>query len=136
MLAAPGKYAFGTKIYLDGLGIGEVSDRGGAIVPAGQRGYAHDRIDIWMGHGDEGLQRALFWGKRKVYGYVVDSGNAPTLNFESIPSPTWASSNLSKETKQEKVVKNTIFDLALQKDASGENVTKLQNILLELEYLS
>jgi len=53
MLAAPGKYSFGTKIYLEGLGIGEVADRGGAIVKAGERGYEHDRIDVWMGYGDE-----------------------------------------------------------------------------------
>jgi 3D (Asp-Asp-Asp) domain-containing protein len=37
MLAAPGKYGFGTKIYLEGLGVGEVTDRGGAIVAAGKR---------------------------------------------------------------------------------------------------
>jgi 3D (Asp-Asp-Asp) domain-containing protein len=32
MLAAPKKYAFGTKIHLEGLGVGMVDDRGGAIV--------------------------------------------------------------------------------------------------------
>ena len=66
MIAAPKNYAFGTKVYIEGLGVGSVEDRGGAIVPAGSRGYEHDRVDIWMGKGEEGLARALAWGKRKV----------------------------------------------------------------------
>ncbi len=49
MIAAPKSYAFGTKVYIEGLGVGSVEDRGGAIVPAGFRGYEHDRVDIWMG---------------------------------------------------------------------------------------
>lgn len=53
MLAAPKTYTFGTKIYLDGLGIGTVDDRGGAIVSSGSRGYDADRLDIWMGRGEE-----------------------------------------------------------------------------------
>jgi 3D (Asp-Asp-Asp) domain-containing protein len=32
MLAAPKDYAFGTRIYIEGLGVGSVEDRGGAIV--------------------------------------------------------------------------------------------------------
>lgn len=52
MLAAPKGYDFGTKIWIEGFGVGSVEDRGGAIVPAGQRGYQHDRIDIWMGYGE------------------------------------------------------------------------------------
>ena len=49
MLAAPASYAFGTVVYFPALGVGEVADRGGAIVEAGERGHAYDRIDIWMG---------------------------------------------------------------------------------------
>jgi 3D (Asp-Asp-Asp) domain-containing protein len=66
MLAAPKHYEFGTVIHLEGLGTGTVDDRGGAIVKAGERGYEHDRIDVWMGYGDEGLRKALAWGKRKI----------------------------------------------------------------------
>lgn len=95
MLAAPKKYAFGTKIYLEGLGIGEVSDRGGAIVPAGQRGYSYDRIDIWMGYGDEGLKRALYWGKRKVKGSIVSANSEVNLKYDTIPAPNWATRGLS-----------------------------------------
>ena len=71
MLAAPKKYAFGTKIWLKGLGLGTVQDRGGAIVEAGKRGHAHDRVDVWMGEGEIGLRRALTWGIRTVEGEVV-----------------------------------------------------------------
>ncbi len=49
MLAGPKTYAFGTKVYLEGLGVGTVDDRGGAIVSSGSRGYTSDRLDIWMG---------------------------------------------------------------------------------------
>lgn len=53
MLAGPKTYAFGTKVYLEGLGVGTVDDRGGAIVSSGSRGYDADRLDIWMGQGEE-----------------------------------------------------------------------------------
>ena len=49
MIAAPRTYAFGTKIELEELGVVSVHDRGGAI--SANNGY--DRIDIWMGYGDE-----------------------------------------------------------------------------------
>lgn len=73
MLAAPKTYTFGTKIYLEGLGIGTVDDRGGAIVSSGSRGYNADRLDVWMGQGEEGLRRALSWGKRTVSGEIIAS---------------------------------------------------------------
>lgn len=77
MLAAPKTYAFGTQIYFPDFGIGTVDDRGGAIVSAGSRGYDADRIDIWMGEGEEGLKRALTWGKRTVFGQVIAPGSLP-----------------------------------------------------------
>lgn len=140
MLAAPAKYSFGTKIYLDGLGIGSVEDRGGAIVPAGERGYGHDRIDVWMGYGDEWLQRALFWGKRKVMGYVVDSGNTPTINYTDIPTSVsltpWSSSNSYSLAQESKKIKldETIFSTPLNKESTGADVKRLQEILFELSY--
>lgn len=73
MLAAPKHYDFGTSIHLEGLGTGTVDDRGGAIVKAGERGQEFDRIDVWMGQGEEGLRRALSWGKRTVKGRVSRS---------------------------------------------------------------
>lgn len=66
MIAAPKSYAFGTKLDIPGIGVSTVHDRGGAIVDAGLRSNVYDRLDIWMGYGDKGLQRALQWGKRDV----------------------------------------------------------------------
>ncbi len=67
MISAPSKYDFGTKIFIPGLGVGTVHDRGGAIYAA--KGY--DRLDIWMGYGDEGRKRALQWGRQIVDGKIV-----------------------------------------------------------------
>jgi len=66
MVAAPKSYPFGTKLYIPGIGIVAVHDRGGAIVDANGDPNRHDRLDIWMGYGDVGLRRALAWGKRNV----------------------------------------------------------------------
>ena len=71
MIAAPKTYAFGTRIRLDGMGDFTVEDRGGAIVRAGQRGYEHDRIDIWMGRGEPALNKAMQFGKREVSGWII-----------------------------------------------------------------
>lgn len=66
MIAAPKSYPFGTKMYIPGVGVVAVHDRGGAIVAANGDPNRHDRLDIWMGYGDIGLKRALNWGKRNV----------------------------------------------------------------------
>ncbi|MDD3646567.1 MAG: peptidoglycan-binding protein [Candidatus Gracilibacteria bacterium] len=124
MLAAPKSYNFGTKIYLEGLGVGEVADRGGAIVNAGKRGYEHDRIDIWVGYGDEGLQRALYWGKRKVKGYIVDSNKDVSLDFSKLPAPSWATKGLSTTPK--------IFTIGLGVGGSKTYITQLQDFLKRL----
>lgn len=83
MLAAPKSYAFGTQIEIPGLGIGEVHDRGGAIIE--KQGY--HRIDVWMGYGDEGLTRALNWGMRKVTGKVFFEKNQKAgLDYTVVPA--------------------------------------------------
>jgi len=62
MLAAPKNYKFWTKIYIPGLGVGQVEDRWGAIVNAGKRWEKYDRVDIWVGKWEKALMRALsFW---------------------------------------------------------------------------
>jgi peptidoglycan hydrolase-like protein with peptidoglycan-binding domain/3D (Asp-Asp-Asp) domain-containing protein len=66
MIAAPKTYSFGTKMDIPGIGIVAVHDRGGAIVAASTGAFAYDRLDVWMGYGDKGLDRALSWGKRTV----------------------------------------------------------------------
>ncbi|MDD4351475.1 MAG: peptidoglycan-binding protein [Candidatus Gracilibacteria bacterium] len=64
MFAAPKDLPFGTQIYIPGLGLGTVHDRGGAIISYETEGEKIIRVDIWMGRGEEGLSRALNWGKR------------------------------------------------------------------------
>ncbi|MFA5829728.1 MAG: peptidoglycan-binding protein [Candidatus Gracilibacteria bacterium] len=80
MIAAPSGYAFGIKMKIPGIGVVAVHDRGGAIVHAGVRNQAYDRLDVWMGYGDVGLQRALNWGRRTVD--VTVYGQRPDLKEE------------------------------------------------------
>ncbi len=87
MLAAPSSYPFGTKVKIPGLGVGEVHDRGGAIVT--REGY--DRIDVWMGEGDEGLSRALNWGSRLVEGEIYSDSS----EIETGLDYSWVNSKLS-----------------------------------------
>lgn len=76
MIAAPKTIDFGMKMDIPNVGIVAVHDRGGAIRPANGSNLLYDRLDIWMGYGDKGMERALRWGKRTlevvVYG-VNDS---------------------------------------------------------------
>jgi hypothetical protein len=138
MLAAPKKYSFGTRIYLDGLGIWVVEDRGWAIVPAWERGYSYDRIDVWMWYGEEWLRRAIYWGKRKVSGRVVSNTAKINLEYTIVPAPIWASNHLSKDKHSSPIVQNkelSIFDISLWKWSDSKSVTYLQEILLKLWYL-
>lgn len=84
MIAAPKTYAFGTQIFFEGLWLGTVSDRGGAIVEAYVRGQAYDRIDLWVGYGDEWLKRARAWGRREVKGTMVQNDTRDPINIAGI----------------------------------------------------
>lgn len=94
MVAAPKTYAFGTKMYIPGIGIVGVHDRGGAILASNGVEGVYDRLDIWMGYGDIGLKRALDWGKRTVavtvYGVNSTMGENITLDgfsqAEAVPN--------------------------------------------------
>lgn len=154
MIAAPKTYAFGTKMHIPGIGTVAVHDRGGAIVVSGQRGNAHDRLDVWMGHGDEGLQRALNWGKRTVdvtvYGvdpsiqeYVELTGYSPNV---PVSTPDWLDPNIggpdedslyveespSTTVAPTPVVQANIFSRDLSLGSAGDDVSELQHMLKEL----
>jgi len=114
MLAAPKTYRFGTKIYLEWLGIWSVEDRWGAIVSAWNRWYKSDRIDIWMWYWDEWLQRALNWWKREVKWTLVMRNNKTTIDYTNLDSPSWVTKNLknkayNKPSKASKVIIKTII---------------------------
>ncbi len=134
MLAAPGKYSFGTKIYLEWLGIGSVEDRGWAIVPAGQRWFAHDRIDVWMWYGDEGLRRAMYWGKRKVKWHVVKKNSGVTLNMKTIPAPAWIAKYIRKPSGSSSYVSTqtswpNVFNKSIGTKSNPEDIKTLQKFL-------
>jgi len=122
MIAAPRSYAFGTKIEIPGLGVGAVHDRGGAII----KRTNYDRIDIWMGKGDEGLNRALNWGMVKVTGKVFFEKKVSTnLTFAHI------SSSLPITLKKaKKIVRKKSFKLG-NKDKS---IINIKNNLSQLGY--
>lgn len=124
MLAWPKTYAFWTKIYLEWLGIWEISDRWWAIVTAWNRWYTHDRIDVWMWYWDEWLQRALYWWKRTIKWNIIDTNSIVNLNYEKIPSPAWASSWLKPQ--------NDVFTYSLWVGSDVEKVRKLQSFFSDL----
>lgn len=107
MIAAPKSIPFGTKMDIPGIGIVSVHDRGGAIVPAGKRGHQYDRLDIWMGSGDEGLNRALNWGKRTVtvMVYGVDSSVEENVDLNSIYTPASVTNSTNTDTTTTPVTK-------------------------------
>ena len=129
MIAAPADYPFGTKICLPDFGCGEVHDRGGAIVQKGGRSIArHDRLDLWLGYGEEGLLRALNLGlwhtKGKIY---FGKNNIPTsVNFKTVKP---LSKILSLPDRE-------IFDTNLWLGKKGEKVEILQKALKKLNFYS
>ena len=122
MIAAPRNYNFGTKIFIPGLGVGAVHDRGGAIISRDE----FDRIDVWMGRGEEGLARALAWGMRVLEGEILNDGAAISLNFENI-----SLANLTKLPRGK-----TTFSRSLKIGDRGTAVKNLQNSLAEIGFFA
>ncbi len=119
MLAAPSKYNFWTKIYLKWLWVWEVADRGWAIVKAWERNFKYDRIDVWVGYGDEWLRRAMYWGNRVIEWNIVENTSNITLNYKEIPSPIWAIPKTKQNSIYQKIkniIKKTDFELMLEKE--------------------
>ncbi len=128
MLAWPASYSFWSLIYFPGWGIGEIADRGGAIVLSGERDQLHDRIDIWMGKGEEGLIRALTFGKKNLTWYLCNSSIIKTEPSEMLDRNTVP------------VLKN-FFDVAIRIEQldvwrNDIRVRTLQKYLNKLWYLS
>lgn len=127
MIAAPYTYEFGTQICIPNLGCGKVHDRGGAIVEKGKRNLAkHDRLDIWMGYGEEGLLRALAWGVEHLECEIYpESTNIDIrMNFEVPPQ-------LNDIID---VPNRPIFSQNLYYGATGEKVKSLQLALNRLGF--
>jgi peptidoglycan hydrolase-like protein with peptidoglycan-binding domain len=124
MLAGPKWYKFWTKIYLEWLWVWEISDRWWAIVHAWKRGYNYDRIDLWVGYWDEGLKRALYWGKRKIKWKIVSRYSKVTINNKKIPAPNWATNWLKKISN--------IFNTPLWVGSNKNQVKELQKFLQKI----
>ncbi len=130
MIAAPKSYAFGMKLYIPGVGLTSIHDRGGAIVQTGERGNAYDRLDVWMGAGDDGLRRALGWGKRtvevRVYGIKPEIEEAvyfdQYLTVENIYTQTF--------------LDPLTFPDDIYYGSSGDEILKMQQYLVEWGYLT
>ncbi|NJP03798.1 hypothetical protein HC823_00775 [Candidatus Gracilibacteria bacterium] len=127
MIAAPSTMAFGTKICIPQFGCGEVHDRGGAIVNQGERQLAkYDRLDLWLGYGDEGLRRALAWGVRhldcEMYG--VEAPIEVSVNFD-VPMPLAGIIVLPNRQT---------FANNLWKGTENDEVKKLQEILAKMSF--
>lgn len=112
MIAAPKNYPFGTKIYIEGLGVGTVHDRGGAI----KNWQDADRLDIWMGWGDDGRKRAMQWGMKTLKGKIMPNSTQNSIYFPTVP--------VSK--------KNTNY---LYIGDRGEKVIELQDFLYRNNFL-
>lgn len=136
MLAGPKTYAFGTKVYLEGLGVGTVDDRGGAIVSSGSRGYNADRLDIWMGQGEEGLRRALSWGKRKVSGKILadEETTEKAIDFSRVKIAKISAAAYKKQQEAEVEEVVSIFSTVINKNTDSEKIKELQIILSRLSY--
>ncbi len=135
MIAAPPNYPFGTKMQIPGIGTVAVHDRGGAI--------KGNRLDVWMGYGDMGLQRALSWGKRilkvKVYGVDPDIKESIELkNYDESEKHVIVNAASDKKTTNQpviaKTVKSNLFSRQLTLGTTGNDVAKLQDLLKRLNY--
>lgn len=130
MIAAPYDYAYGTKICIPNWGCGSVHDRGGAIVNKGVRDVArHDRLDLWMGYGEEGLARALALGLWHTSGTIYPNSNTKTsaVSFKAVKP---ISQVVDLPTKVERHNDN------LSAGFNGSKVKLLQEDLIKLGHLS
>lgn len=88
MIAAPKSYAFGTRLYVPWRWIGQIEDRGGAIVEAWERNESFDRLDFWAGEWQAWLVAALRFWVRYFDAYVCPKwvwGNTLGFSFDHIP---------------------------------------------------
>jgi len=128
MIAAPSSYPFGTTITLPGLGTVRVNDRGGAI---NELGNGKHRLDIWAGHGEEGLARALAFGVQRVKGTVYPNGTAqPDVQFDlaALPAPI-------DELRTYFIEKDNLLALRPKVGDRGLSVYLLQDYLHDIGYL-
>lgn len=124
MLAAPKWYNFWTKIYLEWVWVWSVEDRGGAIVKAWERWHKYDRIDIWVGYGDDGLKRALAWWKRTVKWKILNSTSKTTIDVGDFHIPKTLNLKNNRYSYGPSVFQKSIWI-----DSNSSDIKELQKIL-------
>jgi len=125
MIAAPSSYAFGTKIYFPGWGIGQVEDRWWAIVHKWERNQQYDRIDIWAWKGEEWLERALSFGVQYLDAYICPKWAIPQkIGFDYDRFPSYSD-----------FFERMLWILALEPGREDKFVKSLQRYLVKLWYL-
>jgi len=89
-----------------------------------------------MGYGDEGLRRAMYWGKRTIPGYIVKRNSNTTLNYYNIPAPSWAVSGFKNQNYVPYVPKAvelpSIFEVSLNTSSNTKLLSQLQATFSEL----
>ncbi len=115
-MAAPKKYDFWTKIYIEWYWVWSVEDRWGSIID-----NEHTRIDIWMWTGDEWLQRAIKLWSRKTVWYIVESETIIDFNFWE---PLWEQYTNNNKYKY----------LTLTPESRQEDVKKVQEFFKEIYF--
>lgn len=120
MIAAPKTYPFGFKMKIPGIGTVAVHDRGGAI--------KGNRLDVWMGYGDEGLKRALQFGKRsiEVEMYGVDASIKESVYLEGFQQAEVVVQKVARVTR--------LFPKDIWYQSEGEDVKKFQEGLKQIGY--
>ncbi|MCK5021039.1 MAG: peptidoglycan-binding protein [Candidatus Peribacteraceae bacterium] len=129
MIAAPSSYSFGSKVKLPSIGVFTVHDRGGAI---NELGNGTHRLDIWVGHGEEGLARALEFGVVRVKGTVYPKSHnmpATVFNIKTFSAP------LSR-LFQYQLDQTTLLDIEHKVNDYSYSVVMLQEKLKLLGYFS
>lgn len=127
MIAAPPNYRFGTVVNLPGLGTFKVHDRGGAIQVLGNGAH---RLDVWAGHGEEGLARALAFGVKRIKGTVYPVGSnqlAVQVDLTSLPTPV--------ERLEDYKIHSHLYATRTRLDERTLTAKIMQDHLRELGYL-
>jgi hypothetical protein len=93
-----------------------------------------------MGQGEEGLRRALSWGKRSISGKIISEEELvpkKTIDFSqvklvSIHPTTYRKQSVQNEEKT--TDKMNIFNMYIDKNTNSEKIREFQTILSQLSY--
>lgn len=90
-----------------------------------------------MGQGEEGLRRALSWGKRSITGKIIDPNeetDKETIDLSKVPIVKINTKNYKKEQSVPETGKPDIFSSTVGKNTDPETIKELQGILSRLSY--